>query len=156
VVAFSLKTPALTEWRAAYRRRFGVETMVIGENPFVFVDIVKALQRGETVAMLVDRPYADAAEEVRFAGVSARFSSGPATLWRLTGALVLPVFMPEVKAGRYAPMALPPVGFESRADAALEAKMNTQRLAEVFEPVIRERAAQWYQYVRIFQETSRR
>jgi len=150
VVTLKEPTPELTEWRSAYRRRFGVETMVIGDNPFVFVDIVKALQRGETVAMLVDRPYADAAEEVEFAGVPALFSSGPATLWRLTGALVLPVFMPEVPSGRYAPMALPPVQFESRTDAAAEAKLNTQRLAAVFEAPIRERAAQWYQYVRIF------
>jgi len=150
----TLEEPAaeLTEWRAQYRKRLGVETIVIGRDPFAFVDIVKALQRGETVAMLIDRPYSEAAVQVPFCNRTAWFSNGPATLWRLTGALVLPVFMTETVDGRYRPTALPPVPFESHADGKKESQENTRRLAEAFEPMIRKHAAQWYQYTPIFEE----
>ena len=36
--------------------RRGVETLVVGTDAFAFMEIIKRLQTGATVALLVDRP----------------------------------------------------------------------------------------------------
>src|SRR5437867_3221257 len=41
---------ALTELRQASRARWGIETLVIGEDPFAFVEIIRRLERGAVVA----------------------------------------------------------------------------------------------------------
>ncbi len=48
--------PRLTELRQNSRRLRGVETLVVGEDMFAFVEIIRRLQAGATVALLVDRP----------------------------------------------------------------------------------------------------
>ena len=68
VITLQEPTSELTEWREAYRQRLGIRTIAIGSDPFSFVGIVSALRRNEFVAMLVDRPYGDAAVPVRFFG----------------------------------------------------------------------------------------
>ena len=47
---------SLTKLRQASRERKGIKTLVIGEDPFAFVEIIKRLQAGATVALLIDRP----------------------------------------------------------------------------------------------------
>ncbi len=42
-----------TEMRQAARARWNVETLVIGEDPFAFVEIIRRLEAGATVALLV-------------------------------------------------------------------------------------------------------
>jgi hypothetical protein len=54
----------LTELRQASRARWGVETLVVGEDAFAFIEIIKRLQEGATVALLVDRPPAPTAVTV--------------------------------------------------------------------------------------------
>ena len=44
----------LTELRQASRARWDIETLVIGEDPFAFVEIIRRLEAGATVALLVD------------------------------------------------------------------------------------------------------
>ncbi|HSH94992.1 MAG TPA: MMPL family transporter, partial [Roseimicrobium sp.] len=45
-----------TEMRQAARARWGIETLVVGENPFAFVEVIQRLQSGANVALLLDRP----------------------------------------------------------------------------------------------------
>jgi len=147
VVTMEEQTPELTRWRAEYRQRHGVRTVAIGSDRFAFVEIVKALQRGEAVALLVDRPVPDAAERVQMFERPVWFSNGPSALHKITGAPVLPVFMLEQPDGRYQPSALPMVAMDTNATGHYE---NTQRLADAFEPVIRAHPEQWYQFARVF------
>ena len=42
---------SLTELRQASRARWGIETLVIGENPFAFVEVIRRLESGATVAL---------------------------------------------------------------------------------------------------------
>ena len=46
----------LTKIRQESRARWGVETLVIGNDPFGSIEVVKCLQAGATVALLMDRP----------------------------------------------------------------------------------------------------
>ena len=54
----------LTELRQRSRALRGVETLVVGEDAFAFIEIIKRLQAGATVALLLDRPPAPTAVNV--------------------------------------------------------------------------------------------
>lgn len=145
VVTLEEPSGALTKWREDYRRRLGIKTVAVGSDKFAFVEIIGALRRNEFVAMLVDRPYAGSGTPVRFFGQDTLFSSAPALLHGHTGAAVLPAFVLQTDAGRYISLIEPPVPMSEDAAA------NTQRIAQVFETIIRAHPEQWYNFVPIFQ-----
>lgn len=147
VVTLEEPSSELTRWREGYRQRLGVKTIAVGSDPFSFVGIIAALRRGEFVAMLVDRPYANSGTPVTLFGRETHFSSAPALLHQHTGATVLPAFVLQTTTGRYVSRIEPPVVM-SRGPAA--AAGNTQNLATVFESVIRAHPEQWYNFTRIW------
>src|SRR5436190_10694475 len=57
-----------TELRKASRARWGIETLVIGENPFAIIEVIHRLEAGATIALLVDRPAESSAIEVELFG----------------------------------------------------------------------------------------
>jgi KDO2-lipid IV(A) lauroyltransferase len=143
----TLQEPAtgLTQWRETYRQRLGIRTIAVGAaDPFSFVGIVSALRRNEFVAMLVDRPYGASAAPVRFCGGETRFSSAPSLLWQHTGAEVIPAFVLQKPGGRYVSLLAPPVPMDEDAAA------NAQRIATVFETIVRRNPEQWFNYVPIW------
>jgi len=142
----TLEEPAtgLTQWREAYRRRLGIKTVSVGADPFSFVGIVSALRRNEFIAMLVDRPYGGSAIPVQFFGAETHFSSAPSLLWQHTGAEVIPAFVLQNPGGRYVSLLAPPVPMD--ADGAA----NAQRIATVFEAIVRMNPEQWFNYVPIW------
>jgi lauroyl/myristoyl acyltransferase len=142
----TLEEPAsgLTAWREAYRKRLGIKTIPVGADPFSFVGIVSALRRNEFIAMLVDRPYGGSAIPVQFFGAETRFSSAPSLLWQHTGADVIPAFVLQKPGGRYVSLLAPPVPMD--ADGAA----NAQRIATVFETIVRRNPEQWFNYVSIW------
>lgn len=145
VVTLQEPTSELTKWREDYRRRLGIKTIEVGVNKFAFVEILRALRRNEFVAMLVDRPYAGSGHPVRLAGRETLFSSAPSLLRPHTGAAVLPAFVFQKANGRYISRIDPPVEMSDNPAA------NLQRIADVFESVIRAHPEQWYNYVPLFQ-----
>ena len=142
----TLEEPAtgLTEWREAYRKRLGIRTIPVGADPFSMVAIVSALRRNEFVALLVDRPYGGTTAPVQFFGAPACFSSAPTLLWQHTGAEVIPAFVLQKQSGRYASLLAPPVPMDTDGAA------NAQRIATVFEAVVRRNPEQWFNYVPIW------
>lgn len=145
VVTLQEPTGELTEWREACRKRLGIKTIAIGSDPFSFVGIVSALRRNEFVAMLVDRPYGDSAVPVRFFGAEAQFSSAASLLHGHTGAAVIPAFVLQKPDGRYVSVLEPPVPMSIES-----AESNVQRIATVFEAVVRRSPDQWFNYVPIW------
>ena len=150
----TLEEPAtgLTQWREAYRRRLGINTISVGADPFSFVGMVSALRRNEFIAMLVDRP-ADrlpnsprggAVVPVEFFGEQTSFSSAPSLLWQHTGAEVIPAFVLQKPGGRYVSLLAPPVPMDGDSAA------NAQRIATVFEAIVRRNPEQWFNYVPIW------
>jgi KDO2-lipid IV(A) lauroyltransferase len=142
----TLEEPAtgLTEWREAYRRRLRIKTVPVGADPFSFVSIIAALRRNEFIAMLVDRPYGAAAVPVRFCGAEADFSGAPTLLWQHTGADVIPAFVLQKPGGRYVSLLAPPVPMDGDGAA------NAQRIATVFETIVRCNPEQWFNYASIW------
>ncbi len=140
----------LTELRQAARARQGIETLVIGRDPFAFVEIIRRLEAGATVALLIDRPPKTSAVEVELFGRKFSASIAAAELARATNCVLLPACL--VHAGdRYAAHILPPVDYERAAlrDRAARRQL-TQKLLAALEPAIRQHLDQWYHFVPVW------
>jgi KDO2-lipid IV(A) lauroyltransferase len=57
VLTLSEPTRELTDWRADFRRRWGAETIEIGQEAFSSLKVVETLKQNRFCALLVDRPF---------------------------------------------------------------------------------------------------
>lgn len=146
VVTQAEPQPEFTRLREAARARRGVKTVVVGENPFAFVEVIRQLQDGGTVALLVDRPVAASAAEVQFFGRPFAASIAAAELARATGCAIQPVCLPRI-GERYAAVILPEVKYDRAKlrDRAARVRL-TQDMMSRFEEPIRRYADQWYHF----------
>ena len=99
--------------------------------------------------MLVDRPYSGTGMAVKQFGRETQFSTAAAMLAHHTGATVIPAFVLEQPDGRYRAIACPPV---EMASGGLRGTLpvNVQRIADIFETLIRRHPEQWFNYVPLF------
>jgi lauroyl/myristoyl acyltransferase len=145
VVTLEEPTPELDAWRRKYRARFGIKTITVGSDKFAFLEIMQALRRNELVAMLVDRPYLNSGVPVKFFERTTLFSTAAARIWQHTGATVIPAFVLQLQPGRYGCYAYPPIEMtEPSADE------NSQKIADVFQTIVREFPDQWFNFVPIW------
>lgn len=152
VITLEEPSTELTRWREACRRQLGIKTITVGPgHPFAFVEMIQALRRNEFLAMLVDRPYNGTGTAVRFFGHETQFSTAPALLHQHTGAAVLPAFVIQDGKGGYITMAEPIIPMENDgANPQAALATNTQRIASMFEGIIRRHPEQWFNYVPIW------
>ena len=140
----------LTELRQQSRARWGIETLVVNADPFAFMEVIKRLQAGAVVALLVDRPPAQTAVTVELFGQPFRASIAAAELARATGCALLPVCVLRENEG-YAAHMLPEIAYDRAAlgDRAARQRL-TQEILRAFEPVIRQHPDQWYHFVPVW------
>ena len=142
--------PHLTAMRQASRARWGVETLVVGKDAFAIVEIIKRLQAGATVALLVDRPPAATAATVKLFGRDFAASIAAAELARASGCAIIPTLIAR-EPGGYRAQILPEITYERASIGNREERLKlTQEILRAFEPVIRQYAAQWYHFVPIW------
>ena len=136
-----------TELRIASRARWGIDTLVVGEDPMAFVEVIKRLENGATVALLVDRPPPPTAITVELFGKPFPASVAAAELARASGCVLLPVYLPR-EGACYEAHILPAIPYDRGALRDREARRRlTQTIISTFEPVIREHLDQWYHFV---------
>ena len=87
---------------------------------------------------------------VRQFGREMQFSTGPAMLAHHTGAAVIPAFVLRTPGHRYRAITCPPVTM-LQGPLRDTLRQNTQRIADVFEVLIRQHPDQWFNYVPLFQ-----
>ena len=139
-----------TELRRAGRAQWGVETFVVGQDPLAFVEVIKRLQDGANVALLIDRPSPPTAVTVDFFGRPFRASVAAAELARASGCTVVPVYIVQSGSG-YSAHILPEVPYDRAALGNKEGRRQyTGQIMRAFEPVIRNNADQWYHFVSIW------
>jgi len=145
-----------TEMRQQARARWGIETLVVGQDAFAFVEIIKRLHAGATVALLVDRPPPNSGVDAELFGQPFRASIAPAELARAAGCAVVPVYV--VAEGRgYAAHVLPELTYDRRALGDREARRRfAGEILRAFEPVIREHPDQWYHFVPMWPQRAAR
>lgn len=153
VLALTLAEPhdALTHLRRASRARYGIETLVIQQDPFAFVEVIRRLEAGATVALLVDRPPASTAVTVELFGRSFAASVAPAELARASGCVVLPVYLAYRPNDRYSAHVLPEVIYDRASLRRPAARRDlTQRILRAFEPILERHTDQWYHFVPVW------
>jgi lauroyl/myristoyl acyltransferase len=143
----------LTEMRQASRARWGIETLVVGEDAFAFIEVIKRLQDGGTVALLMDRPPKRTEVTVELFGRPFGASIAPAELARASGCSILPVYIAYGNKG-YQAVGLPAVDYDRRALGKRDARVElTQRIIQALAPAIREHADQWYHFTPIWKKS---
>jgi len=151
VVTLPEPSDALMRWRSTCRCRLGIGTIAVGQgHDFAFVEMLRTLNANGCLAMLVDRPHPGTGAAVRQFERVTQFSTAPAMLAHHTGATVIPAFVLRQSDHRYRALACPPV---EMATGPLRATLqeNVQRIADVFEVLIRAHPDQWFNYVPLFQ-----
>ncbi len=147
----SESTPALTKWRAAYRARWGVETVEVGgtDDPFAFIDAVRHLEAGRFVAALVDRPDSPKATPVNLPGGTIGFAGSILLLAQARRCPVLPVTTARLADGTYRIEVHGPFFVERGGDGdrAGLLQRHSQHLADIFTPVIRCHPDQWSHFI---------
>jgi predicted RND superfamily exporter protein len=144
----------LTELRQASRARWGIETFVVGSNGFDFMEIIKRLQAGENVALLIDRPPETKAVEVELFGQPFRASVAAAELARVSGCALLGVVVAH-EAGGYAARILPEFTYDRAALGNRENRQKlTQQILSAFEPEIRRYPEQWFHFVPVWMDSN--
>jgi len=150
VVTLPEPSGELTRWRGVYRRRLGIGTIAVGPgNDFAFVEMLRVLRENGCLAMLVDRPYSDTGMPVKQFGRETHFSTAAAMLAHHTGAAVIPAFVLAQPGGRCRAIACPPVEMAS-GKLRDTLPINVQRIADIFETLIRRHPEQWFNYVPLF------
>ena len=131
----------------AARERAGVRVLYSDTSVFSSLNMIRALQRNEIVAIQLDRALgAGGTRMVPFFGAPAPFPSGPFVLARLARAPLIPVFIPRLGTRHYA---IRVCGSFQLTHEARDARALDRIMADVvgtFEAVVREFPRQWFQF----------
>jgi len=149
VVTFPEPSRELTEWRAAYRARWGAETLEIGTDPFSSIPVIQALRNGRFTAMLADRPMGSRSIPISLPGGRIPFSVSPAMLAWITNCDILPVVVRRTPQEQYEIIAKPAVR-PDRAKPRDEAidLCTSQGAAALFEEITQDpTGTNWYHCV---------
>ncbi len=140
----------LTDLRIEARRRCGVETLVIGQGDFAFIEVIKNLQAGADLAISLDRPPEKGGVPIEFFGHPFEASLAAAELARASGCALIGVTIVRRPDG-YAATVLPEFTYDRKALGSREARRElTQQILRAFEPEIRKDIDQWYQFTPIW------
>jgi len=140
----------LTDLRIEARRRCGVETLVIGQDDFAFVEVIKKLQAGADLAISLDRPPERGGVPIEFFGHPFEASLAAAELARASGCALIGVTIVRRPNG-YAVRVLPEFTYDRKALGNRDDRRElTQQILRAFEPEIRKDMDQWYQFTPIW------
>ena len=153
ITALTLPEPTseLTDWRAQFRKRWGVETVVVGGDAFSAVEITRHLRNGALVALLCDRPFDSNTVTVDLPNGRIPFSTSPVLLSLLSGAPLVAVSITRQPDGKFEIQADPPM-FPEWLPEGREATLAhfTRRLAlDHLVPMFARHPDQWHHFSRL-------
>lgn len=139
----------LMEWRAKWRSRWGTKTIPVGADPFSSLQVMRAIEQGDCMAMLADRPIGEAGLPVDLPNGRFLFSTSPALLAWMTGCPILPVMVTRRSDGRYNITAKPAVTIHRESGLGRKAEIErcTREIATALFEEILEEPHQWYQFI---------
>ncbi|HEY3760593.1 MAG TPA: MMPL family transporter [Verrucomicrobiae bacterium] len=143
----------LTAIRQSARERWGVETLVVGDkDAFAFVEIIKRLQQGATVALLMDRPPAPSGVEIELFGRKFMASIAAAELARASGCAILPCIIVREDVG-YRAEIFAEIKYDRAAIGNRAERVTlTRQIMSAMESGIRRHVTQWFHFVPIWPE----
>lgn len=145
VVTIQDENAEIDHARRWYREKHNVNTITIGNSPFSTIELVKALNNREIVAMLVDR-YNEGLDYITedFFGKPVKFPKGPFVLSRLTGAPIIVAFVVRENRGYKGIVEKPIVVTEEKEEREAAAKV-----VKILERCIIMYPDQWYNFTPI-------
>jgi KDO2-lipid IV(A) lauroyltransferase len=153
ITALTLPEPTseLTDWRAQFRKRWGVETVVVGGDAFSAVEITRYLRNGAMVALLCDRPFDSNVVQVDLPHGRIPFSTSPVLLSLLSGAPLVAVSITRQPDGKFEIHADPPMYPEWLPEGRKATLAHfTRRLAQDhLVPMFARHPDQWHHFSRL-------
>ncbi len=145
-VADTFPDPRLNSLLQGHRQDKSVEVIPASGTPR---GVLRALQAGRAVAMLIDRPVSRHGVDVTFFGHTTRVPAGAATLAVMAGAPVVPGYVGYAPANRYFIRIFPPM-FPRTVHTAAEKAVEIQRLTQYSfacqEEMVRQNPTQWFMF----------
>jgi len=138
----------LTKWRADFRARWGVKTIVVGDDAFSVVEIARTLRSGGFVAMLTDRPYNNSNSiPVECPNGHILFSGAPVLISLISGCPIIPVGVTTQSDGRYQITAQPSI-YPKWLPSGREESLThfTREIARSLIPMFKKYPDQWYHF----------
>jgi lauroyl/myristoyl acyltransferase len=126
------------------RARHGIRIIEVEESTFGAIELVKALDRNELVAVLGDKPFSERSEATTFFGRPVQLPVGPVLLAMAARAPIIPAFSVMEAPGRYRGIIEPPLELHYGPDRSEALQHNLLQVARVFERYIRLYPDQWY------------
>ena len=105
------------------------------------IGTLKALKKGEFVALLADRDYSQHRDHFKFFGKQARFPRGPAMLCVRTGAVILPGFLLRLPDDTYLLRMYKPIRAVTDSTSDIQGQ-----LCRILEKEIGANPTQWYMF----------
>jgi lauroyl/myristoyl acyltransferase len=134
---------------ARFEQQFRAKHRIVytTSSPFASLELAAVLRRGELVGMQLDRHMGGAHARLPFAGGSAAFPLGPATLARATGSPLLPVFVvAQADRTRCRILIEKPIEVPHTRDRNRDVLQGTAELVAVYERIVREHPDQWFHF----------
>jgi len=145
VVALKHNTTFTNALINVMRMRHGIRIIEVEESAYGAIELVKALNRNEVVAVLGDRVFAaDRSEATTFFNRPVKLPVGPVLLAMAARAPIVPAFSIMEAPGRYRGIVDPPLKLKYGPDRRKALQYNLRQVAKVFEKYIRRYPDQWY------------
>jgi len=140
VVGRALQDPRLDELLVSTRNRAGYTNIARGKDT---KKILRALQKGNVVGMLIDQDTKVAGVFADFFGIPAHTPTGPVLLARKYDVPIVPIFMWLKEDLTYQIQCFPPLDLIRTDDESHDLQVNTQKCSDVYERMIRQHPEQW-------------
>jgi len=126
-------------------QRAKVKQTYIDSDPMAMMEIMKALNSGEVLAMLVDKPWDSRSVSVPFFGRPAPFPMGPVRLARLAGVPIFPAFCVWKRPREYVAILCDPIEVRG-ADGEEAERSALAALAKVIETQVAANLPVWFNF----------
>ena len=136
--------------RTRKRLMRGVKEIRLDPDKISPLEMLRALQKGELVAMQGDKLFHDSGVKIKFLDAETYFPRGPVLLSMLSGAPILPSFILLDKDARYRIIVEEPIYAVNTGDREQDIRENLEKVVKVFEKYIGQYYDQWYCFTRFW------
>jgi lauroyl/myristoyl acyltransferase len=144
-----MRPQALFDFLLQARTSKGVNAVPVDRAPR---ELLRALRRGEMVAVAGDRNAGGRGIRVPFFGAEATLPRGPVTLARHSGAPLLVGAGIRRGTGRYQGLVTPPLPLQRTADSEADDRENARRVAAAMESFISRFPEQWLVFAPVWED----
>ncbi len=136
------------------RRHLGMKVIPMQK---VGPGVIRALRRGEVLALLIDAPEPGGTVSVDFFGAPSEVPAGPARIALRTGARVMPAVLLRVKGeeDKIHPLVDFDLTYEKTGDEDVDVRRLTQQIMSSLERLIRHDPDQWFIFHSLWNRTAK-